>query len=90
MTIQQQIIDIKEWESNIFCWTGSYFYIKFDYIPKSFISFYHMFLCFHSLYREDYLRVLCQIFRHVFLVGYTLQQCVRTRKKGSLLKTQLK
>ena len=72
MTIQMQMIEIKEWESNIFCWAGSYFYAKFDYIPKSFISFCHMFLRFHSLYRENNLRVLCHIFRHVFLVVYTL------------------
>ena len=86
MTIQMQMIEIKEWESNIFCWAGSYFYAKFDYIPKSFISFYHMFLRFHSLYRENNLRVLYHIFRHVFLVVYTLQQCVLTRNKGILFK----
>ena len=41
-----------------------------------------MFLRFHSRYRENYLRVLCQIFRNVFLAVYTLQQYVRTRKKS--------
>ena len=41
-----------------------------------------MFLRFHSRYRENYLRVLCQIFRNVFLTVYTLQQYVRTRKKS--------
>ena len=43
-----------------------------------------MFLRFHSLYRENYLRLLCQIYRNVFLVAYNLQQYVRTRKKGIL------
>ena len=41
-----------------------------------------MFLRFHSRYRENYLRVLCQIFRNVYLAVYTLQQYVRTRKKS--------
>ena len=84
MIIQLQVIKIKEWESNIFCWVGLYFYTNFDYIPKSFIGFCHMFLRFHSPYRENYLGVLCQIFRYVFLIVCTLQQCVRTKKKGIL------
>ena len=41
-----------------------------------------MFLRFHSRYRENYLRVLCQIFRNAFLAVYSLQQYVRTRKKS--------
>ena len=82
--------EIKEWESNIFCWAESYFQTEFDYSPKSFISFVTCF-CVFILFIAKVTFECCVRYLEMFFWPLILYSNVFViERKASRLKKQLK